>query len=323
MRVAVTGSTGLVGSALMPALEAAGHTVVRLVRPQTARAATPSNPSNIAEWNPETGDVNIEALGDVDAVVHLAGENVAAGRWTQAQKRRIEASRGPATEKLCRTLASLERPPSILISASATGIYGDRGAEELHEESAIGSMDDFLTKVAADWEAGTQALTNEKTRVVNLRIGLVLASSGGALARMITPFKLGLGGRIGSGAQWMSWITLHDLVRAIIHTLGDDSIQGPVLAVAPTPVTNRTFTTTLGKVLGRPTFLLAPAFAIKWALGEMSNLLLHSQRARPHQLLEAGFEFDHANLATALQHTTQDTSSKASTNPSLVTPLSN
>lgn len=297
MRIAITGSTGLVGKALIPALQNAGHRVVRLVREDTRSADT----GDTARWQPSTGEVDLAALGDIDAVIHLAGENVAGGRWTEARKQRIADSRGPATEKLCRTLASLPKPPRIMISASAIGIYGDRGAEELHEDSTLPSDPDFLTAVAKAWESGTQPLEACGTRIVHLRIGIVLDRNGGALARMLLPFRLGIGGRLGNGKHWMSWITRHDLVRVVQHVLGDDSLQGPVLAVAPTPIENRMFTQILGKVLRRPTILPVPRFVLKLLFGEMVNVLLGSQRARPHRLLVTGFDFDHANLETALR----------------------
>jgi uncharacterized protein len=307
MRIAITGSTGLVGKALIPTLQTAGNQVVRLVRGAVAKSADATEQAQqqqaqqSASWQPDTGAIDLAALGSIDAVIHLAGENVAGGRWTKARKQRIANSRGPVTEKLCRTLASLPQPPKVLISASAIGIYGDRGPEELHEQSDLPADPGFLTEVAMAWEAGTQPLAACGTRIVHLRIGIVLDRSGGALARMLPPFRFGLGGRLGDGHQWMSWITLHDLVRAVQYILNDDSLRGPVLAVAPTPIDNREFTRTLGKVLHRPTFLPVPRFALQLLFGEMASLLFASLRARPHQLLAAGFPFDHANLEAALR----------------------
>lgn len=298
MRIAITGSTGLVGQALITALEQDGHAVVRLVR---KRGNAPEG--DTALWQPDTGDIDVAALGDVDAVVHLAGENVAGGRWNAARKQRIADSRGPATEKLCRTLAGLPQPPRVLISASGTGIYGDRGDEELLENSSLGPDEDFLTKVAKAWEAGTRPLADVGTRVVCMRIGIVIDRDGGALQRMLLPFRLGIGGRLGSGRHWMSWISLHDLVRAIQFALTDESLRGPVNAVAPTPVDNREFTRTLGKVLRRPTVFPVPAFALRLLFGELADVLLGSIRARPQRLLETGFEFDHADLEAALRAT--------------------
>ncbi|MFN3243419.1 MAG: TIGR01777 family oxidoreductase [Planctomycetota bacterium] len=301
MRIAITGSTGLVGSAVVEALLADGHEVVRMARPSSAQAARDRDDgTETASWDPSTGEIDVEAFGAVEAVVHLAGENVAGGRWTEARRRRIHESRGPATEALCRTLAALPQPPAVLVSASATGIYGDRGDEQLDERSEPGPSDDFLTRVALAWEAGTRPLAEHGTRVVNLRIGIVLDRAGGALAKMLTPFRLGLGGRLGDGKHWMSWITRHDLVRVVQRALTDEQLRGPVLAVAPTPVTNAEYTRTLGKVLGRPTIFPVPRFALRLLFGDLADVLLGSQRARPHRLLEAGFEFAHANLDTAL-----------------------
>lgn len=303
MRIAITGSTGLVGQALIAALQKDGHRIVRLVR---KHGNAPEG--DTALWQPDTGAIDTSALGEVDAVIHLAGENVAGGRWNAARKQRIADSRGPATEKLCRTLAALPKPPRILISASATGIYGDRSDEELHEASDLDTTGDFLATVAKDWEHGTNPLASSNTRIVHLRIGIVLDGNGGALQRMLLPFRLGIGGRLGSGRHWVSWISLHDLVRAAQHILGDDSIHGPVNGVAPTPVDNREFTRTLGKVLRRPTVLPMPRFALRLLFGELADVLLGSIRARPQRLLESGFEFDHANLEAALRSTIAGTS---------------
>lgn len=293
MRIAITGGSGFVGTAVTADLEAAGHTVVRLVRHDAPYPGC-------ARWNPATGQIDHTALGQVDAVVHLAGENVAAGRWTAARRRAIADSRGPATERLCRALAGLPIPPRVLISASATGIYGDRGDEPLDEDSAPGRG--FLADVARAWEAGTQPLAAAGTRVVNLRIGMVLDPRGGALPRMLLPFRLGFGGRLGSGRQWVGWITLHDLVAAIRSALTIASLRGPVLAVAPEPVTNREFTAALGRALRRPTFLPVPAVALRALFGAMATeLLLASQRTRPSRLLAAGFAFAQPQLGPALQ----------------------
>ena len=292
-RIAVTGASGFVGSALVPALRAAGHEVVPLVRGGTA--AGPA-----AAWDPATAAVDARALGDVGAVVHLAGENIAAGRWTAARKRAIADSRGPVTERLCRTLAALPVPPRVLVSASATGIYGDRGDELLDEASAPGTG--FLADVAAAWERATQPAADAGIRVVNLRLGMVLARDGGALRRMLPPFRLGLGGPLGPGTQWLPWITRHDLVRAIEFVLGEPSLHGPVLACSPQPVTNATFTRELGRALHRPAVLRVPRFALRLLFGEMADaLLLASQRAAPVALPRAGFAFDHPDLATALR----------------------
>lgn len=292
MRIAITGASGFVGTAVTADLETAGHTVVRLVRQDAPYPGC-------ARWNPATGQLDEKALGPIDAVVHLAGENVAAGRWTADRRRAIADSRGPATERLCRALAALPTPPRVLVSASATGIYGDRGDEPLDEDSAPGQG--FLADVARAWEAGTAPLADAGARVVNLRIGLVLDPRGGALARMLLPFRLGLGGRLGSGRQWVGWITLHDLVAAIRSALSLTSLRGPVLAVAPTPVTNREFTAALGHALRRPAVLPVPGFALRALFGAMaSELLLASQRTTPSRLLAAGFPFAQPQLGPAL-----------------------
>jgi len=294
MRVAITGSSGLVGTAVVDALRREHHDVVRLVR-------SPTSAADAARWDPSTGEVDLEALGAVDAVVHLAGENVAGGRWTEARKRRIHESRGPATARLCATLAALPTPPAVMVSASATGIYGDRGAEELREDSATGPAGDFLTEVALQWERGTAALEAAGARVVHLRIGIVLDREGGALAKMLPPFRLGLGGRLGDGRHWMSWISLSDLVRAVQRALTDDSLRGPVLAVSPQPVTNDEFTRALGSQLGRPTMFPVPRFALRLLFGGFADVLLGSQRAYPGRLLGAGFEFAHQDIGAALR----------------------
>lgn len=295
MKVLVTGASGLVGSALVPLLTAGGHTVARLVR-------SPPRPS-VAEvqWNPETGIREIASLEGMDAVVHLAGENIAGGRWTAERKARIRDSRVTGTRTLCETLARLARPPKVLVSASAIGYYGDRGGEVLRETSAPGLG--FLPEVCRAWEEATEPAAQKGIRVVLLRIGVVLSPAGGALAKMLFPFKLGAGGIIGSGQQYMSWIGLDDIIGAIHHTLMTDALQGPVNVVAPRPVTNRDFTKTLGRVLGRPTLFPMPAFAARLAFGEMADaLLLASTRVEPARLMAANYAFRHPDLEGALRH---------------------
>jgi uncharacterized protein (TIGR01777 family) len=292
MRIAITGASGLVGRATTAALEAAGHAVVRLVRSGAGRART-------AQWDPETGAVDLTALGPIDAVVHLAGENVAGGRWSTARKRRIADSRGPATRALCRTLADAPQRPHTFVSASAVGIYGSPGDTWVDEQSPLG--DDFLARVAKDWEAGAKPLAEVGTRVVHLRIGVVLDKEGGALQRMLLPFRLGLGGPLGSGDQWLGWITRHDLVRVILTALTDARYRGPVVATSPMPVQSREFAQALGKALHRPAVLRTPTFALRLLFGEMADaLLLRSFRPRPGVLLENGFLFDHPRLDVAL-----------------------
>lgn len=293
MNIVITGASGFVGAALAVHLRADGHRVLTAAR-------RPGPGPDTIHWDTATGALAPGGLPAIDAVVHLAGENVAAGRWTAARRQAIATSRGPVSERLCRALLQLHPRPRALISASATGIYGNRNDELLDEDSATGSG--FLADVARAWEAATAPAAAAGLRVVNLRIGMVLDPAGGALRRLLLPFRLGLGGRLGSGAQWLSWITRHDLVRAIAFALATESLAGPVLAVAPQPVTNREFTRALGVALRRPTVLPVPAFALRWLFGRMADdLLLSSQRATPKRLLAAGFAFDHGTLPAALR----------------------
>jgi uncharacterized protein (TIGR01777 family) len=294
LRVAVTGATGLVGSALVPALLAAGHRVDRLTRrPPTAGTTD-------VEWDPARGRLDPRALEGVDAVVHLAGESIAARRWSDAVKERIRRSRVDGTRLLSETLGNLERRPRVLVSASAVGYYGDRGETPLTEDSPPGAG--FLADVCREWEAAADAARSAGIRVVHPRLGLVLAKQGGALQRMALPFRLGVGGVVGRGRQYWSWIELGDLVRAIELCLGLDGLAGPVNAVAPAPVTNRQFTRALGKVLGRPTLVPLPAIAARLLLGEMGQaLLLGSARVLPRRLERAGFHFRHPGLESALR----------------------
>jgi uncharacterized protein len=292
MRIAITGASGFVGRAVVAALQAAHHQVVRLVR-----SATGENGTSL--WDPATGRIDATTLQGIDAVVHLAGENVAAGRWHARRKAAIAESRGPATLRLCQSLANLQPRLPIFVSASASGIYGDRGDAWLDEDAGRGSG--FLADVAADWEAATEPLAAVGTRTVQLRIGIVLHPDGGALARMRLPFRAGLGGRLGHGRQRMSWITRADLVRIIAFALQCDDLRGPINATTPNPVTNAEFTRELGRALGRPTFLPAPAFALRLAFGEMAGMLLAGQRMRPNRLTAAGFAFEHPELGPALR----------------------
>ena len=294
MKILITGSTGLVGSALIPVLKSSGHQIVRLVR---------SKPKDASEvyWNPEQGTINAAELEGLDAVVHLAGENLAAGRWTDEKKKRIRESRVKGTRLLSETLAQLNEKPAVLVSASAVGFYGNRGDEILTEQSASGS--DFLAEVCREWELATQAAAQAGIRVVNLRFGVIFSGEGGALKKMLTPFRLGVGGKLGSGRQHLSWIAIDDVVGAIEHALTNDSLRGAVNAVAPQAVTNREFTKTLGRVLSRPTILPVPAFAARLAFGEMADAtLLSSQRVEPERLNEAGYTFKYPALEAALRH---------------------
>ncbi len=294
MHVAVSGSRGLVGSALVPILTTGGHRVTRLVR---GRAAGPDETA----WDPARGLIDASRLEGVDAAVHLAGENIAAGRWTPARKAEIRRSRVDGTRKLCQVLARLPRPPIVLVSASAVGIYGDRGAEILTEESAQGTG--FLAEVCREWEAGTEPASRAGIRVVNLRFGMILSPAGGALKKMLLPFRLGMGGQIGDGGQFMSWIALDDAIGAIHHALSEESLRGAVNAVAPGPVSNAEFTRTLARVLGRPSLLPVPAFAARLAFGELADaLLLAGARVVPARLLASGYRFRFPDLESALRH---------------------
>ncbi len=293
MNILISGASGLIGSALVKSLSEAGHAVRRLVR----RAAGPAE----VRWDPAAGRLDAADLEGLDAVVHLAGENIAAGRWTRRRKARIRDSRAKGTHLLSRTLAGLADPPGVFISASAVGFYGDRGDRQLDEQSPPGSG--FLAEVCRRWEAATEPAAGAGIRAVQLRTGMVLASHGGALAKMLPIFRLGLGGRLGSGRQYVSWITLNDVAGAVGHVLLDETLRGPVNLVAPQPVTNRRFTAALGRVLKRPTWLPAPALALRIVLGKMAEeLLLAGARVMPKRLLDAGYRFRHPELEAALRH---------------------
>jgi uncharacterized protein len=293
MNILVSGATGLVGRSLCGTLEVEGHVVRRMVR-----NASPLSPDAVY-WDPSQAILSPADLDGLDAVVHLAGEPVAAGRWTPARKKRILDSRVLGTKLLCERLAASERPPAILISASAIGYYGSQGDELLTEESAKGTG--FLSDVCEAWEDATAPAIDAGIRVVNFRVGLVLSASGGALAKMLPPFKLGLGGTLGRGRHWMSWIHIDDLIGAIAHALSDEGLRGPVNGVAPNPVTNREFTKALGHVLGRPTLIPAPAPVLRIVLGEMADeMLLSSTRVSPDRLAKSEFAFTHTMLDRAL-----------------------
>lgn len=294
MNILVSGSHGLIGSALVPALAARGDRVVRLVR-----TAKTSSPDAIA-WDPGSGWVDATALEGTDAVIHLAGENIAAGRWTPAKKARIRDSRVRGTRTIATALARLSRRPGVLLCASAAGYYGNRGEEILVEDSAPGVG--FLADVCREWEAAAGPARDAGIRVVHLRNGIVLSPTGGALAALLPVFRLGLGGRLGSGRQFMSWIALDDEVRAIVHALTRDDLRGPVNFVSPNPVTNAEFTVTLARVLRRPALFTTPARLLRLALGEVAGELLGSQRVHPARLLAAGYTFRHPELESALRH---------------------
>jgi len=292
--VAISGATGLIGSALAARLRARNVRVRRLVR-----TAQPQSPDDIV-WDPMRGVLSPSDLEGADAVVHLAGEPLA-HRWTDARKRAIRESRVRGTELVARTIAALDHRPRVLLSGSAIGIYGDRGDEPVDEESALGSG--FLAGVTREWEAASVAAADAGVRVVLLRTGIVLSPNGGALERLLLPFRLGVGGPIGSGRQWMSWISLEDHVRAMEHALATTGTHGPVNLVSPNPVTNAEFAATLGRVLSRPALVPAPAFALELVYGEMARAtILAGQRVLPKMLLRAGFHFAHPTLEQALRY---------------------
>jgi uncharacterized protein (TIGR01777 family) len=292
MRILIGGSHGLVGTALIKSLETGGHEVFRLVR------HAPQAKTEI-EWSPDRYSIALARIEGFDAVVNLAGESIAEGRWTDEKKRRIRESRVKGTKLLGDALANLASPPKTFICASAIGYYGNRGDETLTEESAPG--DDFLAQVCVEWEKATALATEKGIRVVNARFGVILDKNGGALKKMLPPFRMGVGGKIGSGKQWMSWIALADVVGALTFALATESVRGPVNFVAPNPVTNAEFTKTLGKILSRPTLFPIPAFAVRLLFGEMGEaLLLGSQRVKPERLKSTGYQFQYSQLEPAL-----------------------
>lgn len=294
MDVAITGASGLIGGALSSSLRADGHRVLRFQRGGVTAGDT-------IGWDPDSGRIDAPALEGLDAVVHLAGEGIGEHRWSDDQKRRILDSRVRGTAVLAAAVASRERKPRVFVSGSAVGYYGNRGDEILTEQSAPG--DDFLAGVCVAWEAQTEPAREAGVRTVLARTGIVLDGHGGALKAMLTPFKLGVGGRQGSGKQWMSWIALADEVGAIRHAIENESVQGPVNLVAPNPATNAEFSSTLGRVLHRPTILPTPMLPLKLRFGTelVESLLLGSQRVAPAQLQATGYEFGLASLDDALR----------------------
>ena len=293
MDVVVTGSSGLIGTALKGALERAGHRMVPMVRSQASGDAI--------HWDPDRGEIDAGGLEGMGAVVHLAGEGIGNRRWNDVHKAKVKESRSKGTSLLAGTLAKLDKPPTVLVSGSAVGYYGDRGDEVLTESSRPGN--DFLAGVCTAWEAATAPAKEAGIRVAHTRTGIVLSGRGGVLPKMLLPFKFGFGGKLGSGRQWVSWISLADEIGAIVHLLGDDSLSGPFNLTAPNPVTNADMTKVIGKAMHRPAFVPAPAFALKTALGaEMAEeLLLVSQRALPTRLLDSGFTFQHSDFGDALR----------------------
>ncbi|MEZ6122851.1 MAG: TIGR01777 family oxidoreductase [Planctomycetaceae bacterium] len=290
--VAMSGATGLVGSQVTSVLKQQGCSVVAISRGSGSYDET-------IRWDPKTGLTNPGRLESVDAVIHLAGENIASGRWTDSLKQKIRSSRVQGTRSIVQSMAAIQKRPRVFICASAIGYYGDRGERLLDESASPG--DDFLADVCREWEAEADAAEQLGIRVVKVRIGVVLSPRGGALKKMLLPFKLGLGGNVGSGQQYWSWIGLHDLGRIFQFCLNNDSVSGPVNAVSPQSLTNAEFTKAVGSVLHRPTFIPMPAFAAKLVLGEMAEaLLLSSTRVEPRKLLAAGFSFDHPDLTDCL-----------------------
>ncbi len=294
MRIVISGASGLIGSALRRRLGDGGHEVVRLVR----------RPPEVGEhqWDPSAGVLDPGALAGAHAVVNLSGAGIGDKRWTEARKKEIYDSRILSTRLLVERMTALDSPPGVFVSASAIGIYGDRGDEKLTEDSAPGPGDDFLVRVTADWEEAARPAADAGIRTVMARTGIVLDRGDGALARMMLPFKLGIGGKLGSGSQWWSWISLVDEVRAIEHVLESD-VTGPVNLTAPHPVTNAEFTKALGQVLGRPTFMWVPRFALDVLLGSelAESSAFTSARVIPQKLLDDGFTFEHDVVKGALE----------------------
>jgi hypothetical protein len=296
MRILISGSSGLIGTAVADALVRHGHTVQRLVRPASKSRAD----SGGVRWDPASGELDAAAAEGADAVVNLAGASIGEGRWTAARKQLLRSSRIESTRNLVGALGKLRKPPGVFVSASAVGYFGDRGDEELTEESIAGG--DFLATLCRDWENEAATASNFGARAVCTRFGIVLARDGGALPRMVLPFKFGAGGRLGSGKQWMSWLTLAEVANIVKFVLENESLSGAVNAVAPQAVRNAEFTKTLASVLHRPAIFPAPAFALKLALGEMAQgLLLSSQRVLPARLLVAGHQFQTTDLRVALR----------------------
>lgn len=297
MKILVTGSSGLIGRALVPALVRAGHTVCRLVRPGTVTKDTENDGFQVA-WNPATGELGGAAVG-ADAVVNLAGASIAGGRWNTSRKAILRASRIDTTRALVTALAKMNVRPRVLVSASATGIYGNRGDELLTEESQPGN--DFLAGLAKEWEAEALKAEAIGIRVVLARFGIVLAREGGALPPIMLPFRFFVGGKIGSGRQWMSWVALEDVTEILRLTIENGNARGPINVISPQPVQNAQFTKTVARVMHRPALFPAPAFALRLALGEMADaLLLSSQRVLPKRLQKLGYEFRYSDLATTL-----------------------
>ncbi len=296
MKIIISGSSGLIGNALIDSLRPEGHSICRLVRSGSTAPADTS--SRLIRWEPPSGSIDLAALEGADAVVHLAGASIAGGRWTASRKEILRRSRVDSTRHLVSALAQLKNKPRVFVSASAIGYYGNRGDEILTEMSP--PADDFLAQLCRDWEKEAAVAERESIRTVILRFGIVLAPQGGALHQMLIPFRLGVGGRFGNGRQWMSWISLRDVVLLIRHAIDNENLRGPVNAVAPNPLTNAEFTSILAGVLRRPALFPVPLFALRLALGEMAGALLASQRVMPGKLNALQYSFDHPELRSAL-----------------------
>jgi uncharacterized protein (TIGR01777 family) len=299
MCILVAGSTGFLGTSLIEALEHEGHTIARLVRPETGQRNASGARAQTVRWDPVAEQLDAAAAEGAGALVHLAGVSIAGERWNASRKKLLRTSRIEATRHLIGALSKLQRPPSVIVAASAIGYYGDRGDETLTETSAPGN--DFLAGLCREWEAEAARGAEFGARVVHLRFGIILAAHGGALPRMVTPFRLGVGGRLGTGRQWMSWLTLGEAVSMIQFALASAGLAGPVNAVTPNPVQNAEFTRVLAKTLHRPALFPAPAFALRLALGEMADaLLLASQKVMPSKLVRSGYRFLQPELAKGL-----------------------
>lgn len=294
MKILISGASGLVGKALASALRAEGHTIARLVRPGGAASG------GDVLWDPMAASVDLPAMEGFDAVVHLSGAGIVGGRWTPARKAVLRSSRIDTTRVIVDALANLKQKPQAFICASGTGYYGDRGDEILNESSSAGT--DFLALLARDWEAEAARAELSGIRAVMLRFGVILSAKGGALPRMLLPFRLGIGGRFGTGNQWLSWIALEDTVEIIRSAISDARLRGPLNVTSPNPVRNAEFTRVVAAALHRPAIFSAPAFALRLALGEMADaLLLASQRVRPGKLLEISYSFRFETLDAALR----------------------
>jgi uncharacterized protein (TIGR01777 family) len=314
MTLLLTGSTGFIGSSLASFFTTGGYKIIRLLRSQSQLQSQQleNTTQKSVHWDPITGSLNLPSIEGVDAVVNLAGENIY-GRWTKEKKNRILSSRVQSTKFLCKSLASLKKPPKALVSASATAYYGNRGEEILSEDnnSSPAGSPDFLSEVCCQWENATEIAKQAGIRVVNIRIGVVLGAAGGMLAKILPPFKMGFGGKVGTGKQWISWIGLDDLLGIISYSINNESIKGPINAVAPNPVTNADFTDTLAAILSKPAKFTIPSFIVEKVFGELANaVLLTSTRVVPTRLLQTGYQFRFSDLESALRYTLGKTTIK-------------